>query len=143
MGLKKKVIWNHGKTPERSTQRNIPPYVAEPEISDAALRDSWNHIYVGHICFATTNLFAMITPPKYSIENYFPFPVLYAGDGGGWNGDLEVKEGQILIYLGNTYVNCVGSKNRIISKPYKTVFFNGLKFLISDPNSVKPFIEVT
>lgn len=140
MGQKKKVTWNSGQTPDRPKSLNIPIYTPEPDVEDVSIRDSWNSIDVGHICIAMTDMFAVSSPARQSRESKFPFPVLYSGNAQ-WGGELQVKEGQMLIYLGQTYVNCLGSKNRIISRPYKTVFFNGSKYLLSDPNNLKPLME--
>ncbi len=134
MALKKKVTWNAGQVPERTVRPRLPVYVAEPEIRNEDLRNAWADVYVGQICLALNSMFA-----RQSNDN-FPHPVMYGGEGG-WGSEINAVPGQAMIYLGHTHVNCIGSKGRIINKPYTTVFFNGIKFLIADLNNLKPISE--
>ena len=134
MALKKKVTWNAGQVPERTSRPRMPVYVAEPEIRNEDLRDAWSGAYIGQMCLALNIMFA-----RQSNDN-FPHPVMYGGEGG-WGSEINVVPGQAMIYLGHTRVSCIGAKGRIIDKPYTTVFFNGIKFLIADLNNLKPISE--
>lgn len=137
MGIRKKVTWNSGQRPERHTRPRLPAYQPEPDIVDPDLKASWADVNVGQMCVASSPMFAS---SRYHNESAYPHPILYAGLGG-WQGEVQIEKGQVLIYVGQTHVNCIGSKNRIISKPFHTVFFNGTKLLIADPNNLKPISE--
>jgi hypothetical protein len=133
MTLKKKVTWNPGQVPERNSRPRLPPYVAEPEVKDESLREAWNQAHVGQMCLALNSMFARHT----SRDSLYPHPMMYGGEGG-WGGEVNAMPGQAMVYLGHTHVECLGSKGKIIKRPYMTVFFNGMKFLIADPNNLKP-----
>jgi hypothetical protein len=132
MALKKKVTWNAGQVPEKHSRPRLPHYTAEPEVRDEALREAWSQAYVGQMCLALNSMFA-----RHSNDRSFPHPVMHGGEGG-WGGEFNAVPGQVMVYLGHTHVECLGSKGKIIKRPYMTVFFNGTKFLIADPNNLKP-----
>jgi hypothetical protein len=132
MALKKKVTWNAGQVPEKHSRTRLPHYTAEPEVRDEALREAWSQAYVGQMCLALNSMFA-----RHSNDRLFPHPVMHGGEGG-WGGEFNAVPGQAMVYLGHTHVECLGSKGKIIKRPYMTVFFNGTKFLIADPNNLKP-----
>lgn len=137
MGLKKKkVTWNAGQVSEKITtsRRRLPPYSPEPDVKDPDLRESWRTIEVGQALIILTESFSQ---PG---SNLFPHPIVYPYPGG-WSNENQFLPGHLAIYLGQTHVPMMGSKNRIISKPYHTVFFNGAKYLIHDPNMMKPITE--
>lgn len=138
MGLKKKkVIWNPGQVPE-SRHHNLgkmPRYYPEPEVRDPGLRDAWGNAIIGQACMVIQELYS-----QSSTYSLYPYPIFRAGVSG-WAGEQKLDVGQIVIYLGPTNVDCVSSKSRIISKPYHTIFFNGGKFLIYDPNTLQPLSE--
>lgn len=132
---KKKVVWNVGQVSERSKipRRRLPIYVAEPIILDEELHAAWNRVQIGQMCIVVQNMTTM------RLNTEFPYPLMLIGDA--WSDhERNVCSGTTMIYLGRTYVECIGSKNRVISRPYITVLFNGVKFLIVDPNSSKPIV---
>lgn len=137
MGLKKKkVTWNTGQVPERTNtaRYRLPAYYPEPDINDPDLRESWQTVEVGQALMILTESFSQPGNTMY------PHPIVYPGVNG-WHGENRFMPGHLAIYLGQTHVPMLGSKNRIISKPYHTVFFNGAKYLVHDPNTMKPITE--
>lgn len=130
MALKKKVTWSSGQGPSPRNIAKMPAYFPTPEIVDQELKDAWSQIVVGQICLVTDEMNAFP-----SNDGLYPYPIMRQG---GWYGDASVNIGQPVVYIGQTNVNCLGTKGRIISKPYATIFYNGSKYLVSDPNCLKP-----
>jgi len=130
---KMKVTWNPGQQPASHSGPRLPAYSAQPEIIDVDLRAAWNNLLVGEMLIALQ--------PHFVRSNFqggwFPHPILFPGDLGRGH-DITVPVGQLMVYLGMTNVDCRGTKGKIISKPYPTVLFNGVRYLVQDPNHLKP-----
>lgn len=138
MVARKKVVWNQGQVPDRYNRPRLPSYTVPQEIFDVELRNAWQNLIIGGMLSTTELHFTRNNKTNYSGENFFPYPLLYRGPGSSWAGDIEIPVGTIMVYLGMTNVDCLGSKGRIISKPYPTVFYDGGKYLIQDQNYLKP-----
>jgi len=110
----------------------MPAYSPAPDIFDIELKAAWSRAYVGQMCQVISPMYA-----KKTHSDAYPSPVLYSGIR--WVGDdMQLEIGQPLIYIGQTNVNCLASKGRIISKPFITVFYDGIKYLVPNPNDLKP-----
>ncbi len=132
MALKKKITWSAGQTPTPKRMPALPPYSPEPAIADEELKSAWSRAYIGQMCQIINPMFAR----KGGGEAY-PMPVMFSGHGW-YVDDTKVEAGQPVIYIGRTNVNCLGTKGKIISKPYVTIFYHGIKYLVSNPNDLKP-----
>jgi len=143
MRHRKKITWNAGQKPEIAKRPRLPPYVSEPEIIDENLKQAWNNSFVGQICVANTHLICYSNPSYYT-SNGFPYPLLNPVDSNDLfinTTEIHVPINHPVIYLGRTYVDCVGTKSKIIKRPYISIFFGGGKYLIPDPNALKPIFE--
>lgn len=140
MKNRKKVTWNAGQTPELYKRPRMPAYTSEPDLLDDELREAWNNSFVGQICTANYHLASYGNPSSY-VNSGFPHPLLMAVqdyDASYLNSSIYVPKGAPIMYLGRTYVDCIGTKSRVIKRPYVTIFFGGSKYLVSDPNFLKP-----
>ncbi len=138
MAARKKVVWNQGQVPDRYARPKLPSYTPPQEIFDTELKDAWFSLIIGGMLITTEPHFVRDTKNVYSGENIFPHPLMYRGPGSSWAGDVEIPTGSVMVYLGSTNVDCLANKGRIISRPYPTVFYNGIKYLIQDQNCLKP-----
>jgi len=132
----KKVTWNAGQVPERLIKPRLPHYFPAPDIIENENRDAWHRLDVGQMLLAIKPHSANVSVSK---RDLFPYPVMYPyASGRYYPEDVQVDEGQVMVYLGITNVDCLGAKGRIISKPYPMVFFRGSRYLIHDQNYLKP-----
>lgn len=129
---KKKVIWNAGQVPERNKRPRMPIYIAEPTILDEDLNAAWSKAHVGQMCIVVQNM-------MHRTIATFPYQLMFV-DSFVPSHEQSVCHGTTMLYLGRTYIECIGSKEKIISRPYITVLLNGAKFLVVDPNSLKPIV---
>lgn len=132
---KKKVTWNAGQTAERGSRPRLPPYTPLPDIDDPDLLAAWDTMAVGNILVTTA-------PHFIRNETYYktiPHPMMISGEMA-WGMEKTVPVGSSMIYLGTTNVDCQGSKGRVISTPYPTVFYDGGRYLIQNPNNFKPLV---
>lgn len=129
---KKKVTWNVGQTAERHSRPRLPPYMPLPDIVDPELQLAWDEMVIGDILLTTVVQFIR----RDAYYQTIPHPMMISGDVG-W-GEKNVPIGSSMIYLGTTDVDCQASKGRIISLPYPTVFYEGARYLIQNPNHFKP-----
>jgi len=135
MAVKRNVVWYQGQVPERYV---LPSYTSPQEIFDLELKNAWFNLAVGGMLITTESHFVRGTKDTSSRRNIFPHPLMEKGPGSLWAGDVEIPTGSVMVYLGSTNVDCLGKKRRIISRPYPTVFYCGIKYLIQDQNYFKP-----
>jgi hypothetical protein len=144
MRHRKKVTWNAGQSPTVNQRPRMPVYTPEPDVIDADLKQAWNDSFIGQICL-TNNHLACYGDSSYYTSNGYPHPILnpVADHDASYinNTTSYIPKTYPVIYLGRTYVDCIGTKSRIIKRPYVTVFFSGAKYLIADPNMLKPIFE--
>lgn len=131
--MKKRLTWNAGQVPERRNKPRLPVYTPLPLIADPDLGAAWDSLLVGHMLMMTEPHFIEHSPAYVAI----PHQVLIVGDLT-WGAPKNFSTGTLMMYLGTTNVDCQGSKGRIITKPYPTVFHEGSRYLIQDPNFFKP-----
>jgi len=132
---KKKVTWNAGQTAEKHSRPRLPPYTPLPDIKDPDLQAAWDSLSVGDILLSTE-------PHFIRNETYYktlPHPMIVLGELA-WGMEKTIPVGASMIYLGTTGVDSLGSKGRIISTPYPTVFYDGGRYLIQNPNNFKPLV---
>lgn len=132
---KKKLTWNAGQTAERYTRPRLPPYTPLPDVNDPELLTAWDSISVGDILLSTE-------PHFIRHETYYktiPHPMMVPGDVA-WGAEKLIPTGASMIYIGTTNVDCQASKGRVISIPYPTVFYDGARYLIQNPNHFKPLV---
>lgn len=132
MRPKKQVIWNQGQQPERRNKPRLPTYHPPLQIQDEALRDAWHNIVVGEM-LVTTEHHHFETGSGY---NVVPHPLLHPGTG--YYSENQIPANSLMVYIGTTNVDCAGLNNRVIARPYATVFYNGGKYLINNQNHFKP-----
>jgi len=90
---------------------------------------------VGHMLLTTEPHFIENSP----LYSKTPNQILIVGKLM-WGAPKSFPAGTLMMYLGTTNVDCQGSKGRIITKPYPTVFHEGSRYLIQDQNFFKPLI---
>lgn len=141
MKHRKKITWNAGQVPELAKRPRMPAYTPEPDVIDEDLKAAWNESFVGQICTSNYHLASYGSPSSY-LSSGFPHPLLITiseHDVAYLNSAIGyIPKECPVIYLGRTYVDCVGTKSRVIKRSYVTIFFAGAKYLVSDPNLLKP-----
>ena len=130
MVQRKKVVWNQGQTPEKYKSVRLPTYIPEPDIKDPELQTLWNEVYVGQMCVPTYEMFV-----NTGYKGAYPLPMTVLGDGYGY---LTLKVDHPVLYVGETRVDCQGSKSRVITRSYATILVGAERFLVPDRNFLKP-----